>query len=177
MGTSAIRTSAGPRRPGAKNTIKTGFAEIEIAWPFSSRGPAETIFYYKLVIFLPASALAAETSPLAAPRSDPVKTLRSSFNGNHCTRINADRQKREVMFTYVFIGRFPLALPPSIVVHNEHATRAKSRIQVKEFVASGLVPIRIEPEEADLVGSMTGNRVFDRSLNKVNPFCGITSRS
>ena len=74
------------------------------------------------------------------------------------------------------VDRFAGALPVAVVIDDEDAARAQSRPQMLQLVSSGLVPVGVKPQDADLLGRNGRNGVLDHALDKPDAISGIPSR-
>ena len=66
----------------------------------------------------------------------------------------------DAVFRKVFVNGFATSLPVSVVVNYQHASRNEAREKLFQFATSGLIPVRIQPQDCDLIRRFLCEGIF-----------------
>src|SRR4051794_3975104 len=111
------------------------------------------------------AAAATATASSAAGRRTPGRLrLDGDAPGRH-----AEQQQPLAALLEELVDGLARALPPAVVVDQQHASGRQPRVEVLELVPGGLVPVGVEPQDRDLLRGPIGDRLLHQPLHEVHP--------
>lgn len=106
----------------------------------------------------------ARGQSLAFRVAPPLDDLESNLHPQTPSGVDTMQERSRIILRQVFVNRFSGAFPRTVIVDENHTPGSQDGKQVNQIVPSGFIPIRIEPEQGDLLRHLVWNGIFHSSL-------------
>src|SRR4051794_1517669 len=143
---SAAATSVPAGTAAGRSSGSAAIARPDEAWAAATSGSTRSSRSRRGEASLPANS-----SPLHAHPSRVIDALQQRTFGQRGQK---------------FVGGLTRATPVTVVIDDEHAPACQARIEVLELVTRRRIPIRVQPQQGDLLRAERGNGGLHASFRR-----------